>query len=357
MARAVELARRGRGYVEPNPMVGCVIVRGEKIVGEGWHRRFGDAHAEVEALAAAGEATQGAVAYVTLEPCCHQGKTAACSRALIAAGVTRVVVGCRDPHPQVSGGGLAELRQAGIQVDCDVLAEQAQALIAPFTKLTTLGRPWVLAKWAMTLDGKLASRTGSSRWITGEASRRVVHRLRGQVDAILVGRGTVERDDPLLTARPPGPRTATRVVLDSGASLSVDSQLVQSLDQAPVLLGVSEDAPAGRRSRLQDLGVEVVVLPGGSEAAQLESLLDELGGRQMTHLLVEGGGHVLGTLLDLRAIDEVHAFIAAKLLGGAQAPSPMAGVGVAEMAEAIELIDVEVEVLDGDVHMHGRVRS
>ncbi len=353
MSRALELAVRGRGHVEPNPMVGCVVVQNGKMVGQGWHRSFGSSHAEIEALAAAGDAARGATVVVTLEPCCHQGKTGPCTRALIEAGVRRVVVGCQDPNPQVAGKGLAELRAAGILVEEGVLEEQSRNLIGPFAKLLTKGRPWVLAKWAMTLDGKLASHTGNSQWISGTASRAIVHRLRGEVDAILVGRGTVEADDPRLTARPAGPRVATRVVLDSSATLSPESQLVRSIADGPVLVAVASEAPASRVDRLTELGVEVLRVSGNDEAARLDSLLEAMGRRQWTNVLVEGGSHVLGTLLDLRAIDEVHAFIATKLVGGKEAPSAMAGRGFAQMADAIDLSNVEMEVLEGDIHIWG----
>ncbi len=355
MSRAIELAQQGRGHVEPNPMGGCVIVRDSAIVSEGWHQRFGGPHAEIEALASAGDGARGADVYVTLEPCCHQSKTGPCTQALIEAGVARVVVGCQDPNPQVAGSGLAELRAAGMSVETDTLTEQTAELVAPFAKLVTLGRPWVIAKWALTLDGKIASRTGDSQWISGEASRAVVHKLRGGVDAILVGRGTAERDDPLLTARPPGPRTATRIVLDSAARLSPDSRLAQSVDQAPLLVAVGEDASAERCRSLEACGAEILVLSGDDHATRTTALLDELGRRQMTNLLVEGGAQVLGTLLDIRAIDEVHVFIAPKLIGGADAPSAMAGLGFADMTTSLSLRNPVVEVLSDDVYITGRV--
>jgi len=238
MRRALDLARHGEGYVEPNPMVGCVIVRGGEIVGEGWHSRYGGPHAEIEALRVAGDKAAGATLYVTLEPCNHAGKTPPCTRALIEARLSRVVVGCQDPSPQVAGRGLAALRAAGLPLEVGPLAEQARQLIAPFAKLVTKRRPWIIAKWAMTLDGKLATHTGSSQWVSNSQSRAVAHRLRGRVDAVLVGRGTLEQDDPLLTARPSGARTAIRIVLDSHASLAPQSQLARSVSRAPVLVAV-----------------------------------------------------------------------------------------------------------------------
>jgi diaminohydroxyphosphoribosylaminopyrimidine deaminase / 5-amino-6-(5-phosphoribosylamino)uracil reductase len=203
MARALELARRGEGSVEPNPMVGCVIADDDEVIGEGWHRRFGFAHAEVEALSAAGSRARGATAYVTLEPCCHFGKTPPCTQALIAAGIRRVVAALADPFPQISGRGFSELTAAGIEVEIGLMESEARRLHAPYLKRVTTGRPWVIAKWAMTLDGKLSTRSGDSRWISGFESREIAHQLRGRVDAILIGRGTAVADDPLLTSRPP----------------------------------------------------------------------------------------------------------------------------------------------------------
>src|SRR5687768_16016216 len=293
MSRALALALRGEGHVEPNPMVGCVLVRDGQIVGEGFHERFGGPHAEVNALAAAGDQSRGATAYVTLEPCCHHGKTPPCTRALLAAGVKRVVVAVEDPFPQVRGSGIKELREAGIKCEVGVQAEEAEWVLAPYRKLIAIGRPWVIAKWAMTLDGKLATRSGDSKWISGEASRQLVHELRGRVDAIVVGRGTAEQDDPLLTARPTGPRVATRIVLDRRATLASSSKLVQTTGDAPVLVVVGQAASEEDQARLRAAGCEVVLL-GPHES--LDELLCELGKRRMTNVLVEGGATVLGAL-------------------------------------------------------------
>ena len=354
--RAIELARRGEGLVEPNPMVGCVLVRRGNVVGEGWHQQFGGPHAEVEALRMASEAARGATAYVTLEPCAHAGKTPPCTEALIAAGIARVVVACGDSNPLVNGRGVAALQAAG--VDVVVLNEQLQAkeLIAPFAKLMTAGRPWVIAKWAMTLDGKLATAVGDSQWISGEESRAVVHQLRGRMDAIVVGRGTAEQDDPLLTARPAGVRTPTRIVLDSQAVLSLESQLVRTSSDAPVLVGAAANAPEARCHALREAGVEVWQAPSGAVSLQDRwlALLDELGRRRMTNILVEGGAKVLGALLDAGEIDEVHAFIAPKLIGGA-GPSPLRGEGRALMADAKVLRNAVVSQLGSDLYICGRL--
>jgi diaminohydroxyphosphoribosylaminopyrimidine deaminase / 5-amino-6-(5-phosphoribosylamino)uracil reductase len=356
MARALELAQRGEGHVEPNPMVGCVLVRDGSIVGEGWHRQFGGPHAEVEALRAAGDAARGATAYVTLEPCAHTGKTPPCTQALLQAGVSRVVVASRDPNPRVAGGGLEHLAAAGAAVESGLLASDGASLIAPFQKLVTRGLPWVIAKWAMTLDGKLATHAGDSRWISGEASRAIVHQLRGRVDAIMVGRATVVADDPLLTARPAGTRTAVRIILDSQASLSPESQLVRTCREAPVLVAASDQAPAENCRRLREGGVELWQSAAPTSSARLAALLEELGRRQMTNILIEGGAQVLGSLFDLQAVDEIHAFVAPMLIGGAGV-SPIAGAGRSLMAEAARLAPLGVERVGDDAYIHGRLES
>jgi diaminohydroxyphosphoribosylaminopyrimidine deaminase/5-amino-6-(5-phosphoribosylamino)uracil reductase len=355
MARALELAARGRGVVEPNPMVGCIVARGAETVGEGWHRRYGGAHAEVEALALARDRARGATAYVTLEPCCHHGKTPPCTEALIRAGVSRVVAAMRDPFPAVDGGGLAQLRAAGIEVETGVLSEQAEALNSPYLKLVRSGLPWLIAKWAMTLDGKIATANGDSRWISNETSRALVHAMRGRIDAILVGRGTAEQDDPALTARPEGSRRAVRIVLDSQASLSLKSKLAQTAREWPVLVAVSEQAPTNKCDALRQAGCEVFVCPGAENAARLQCLLQELGRRRMTNVLIEGGAKVLGAAFDAKLVDEVHAFIAPKLCGASGAPSPLQGSGVLTMSAAWSIIDPHWQSLDGDLYVSGRV--
>ena len=356
MRRALELAAKGQGCVEPNPMVGCVIARGAEIIGEGWHRRFGGPHAEVEALRLAGERATGATAYVTLEPCCHQGKTPPCSKALLAAGVARVVVAQRDPFPQVDGGGLAELEAAGVSVSVGLLQSEARRLNAPYLMLIESGRPWVIAKWAMTLDGKIATHSGSSQWISCAASRALVHALRGRVDAVAVGRGTAAADDPLLTARPAGPRVATRIVLDTAAAVDPSSQLVCTASEAPVLVACSPEADAAAVENLQTAGCEVFACEGETATERLQSLLAELGRRRMTNLLVEGGGRLLGMLFDMQAVDEVHVFIAPKIVGGEDALGPIGGRGIEQMTDAMQLDDVHVEQVETDIYLRGRVK-
>ena len=355
MARAIEQAARGEGFVEPNPMVGCTIVREGEIVGEGFHQRFGGPHAEVEALKIAGPRAAGATVYVTLEPCCHQGKTPPCTKALIDAGVRRVVVAQRDPIEKVAGHGIAELQQAGIEVEVGLLEREAAELNAPYLKLVRTGRPWIIAKWAMTLDGKLATAKGESKWISGEASRSVVHALRGRVDAILIGRGTAAADDPLLTARPAGARIAARIVLDSLASLAQSSHLVRTARNVPMIVATGINAPDVDRQRLATAGCEVVVCPGTTRTERLGWLLDELGRRQMCNILVEGGSSVLGSFFDLGQIDEVHVFIAPKLFGGDRAPGAIGGNGVDLLSAALRLTSPQIERCGSDIYVHGRV--
>jgi len=355
MRRALELAAQGQGYVEPNPMVGCVIVQGAEIIGEGWHRRFGGDHAEIEALRLAGSRAAGATMYVTLEPCCHHGKTPPCTRAIIDAGIRRLLIAQPDPFQQVAGGGIGELQSAGIKVELGLLEAEARRLGAPYLKLIRTGRPWVIAKWAMTIDGKIATQKGHSRWISSEESRGVVHALRGRMDAIMVGRETALRDDPLLTARPPGPRTALRVVLDTRASLSSQSQLVRTARDTPVLVAVGHEVTEAQRGRLAGAGCEVLLCKGQNHAARLDALLEELGRRRLTNVLVEGGGRVLGSFFDAHEIDEVHVFIAPKLIGGTAAAGPIGGRGIEEISAALALDAPQVQQLGPDIYLHGRL--
>lgn len=358
-------------------MVGAVLVDDSlRLLGEGFHQRFGGPHAEVEAIADAIQRRHrkklaSATLFVTLEPCCHFGKTPPCTKAILDAGIRRVVVGRRDPSPHASGQGIDELRAAGVEVEIGLLEDEAKRLTAPFAKRVATGQPWVIAKWAMSWDGKIATRSGDSQWISNEASRAVTHRLRGRVDAIMVGAETARRDDPLLTARPPGSRVATRVVIDSIASLPNDSQLVRTIDQAALLVVAGPDAPTANVARLQAAGVEVCVLakPEAASASPPDSAKDlkrnravspadvlaELGRRGMTNVLIEGGAALLGSFADLDLIDEVHVFLGPKLIGGQAAPGPLAGLGRDPLSHVHRLESVRVEVLDDDVHLVGRV--
>lgn len=354
MNLALAEAERGRGAVEPNPMVGAVLVREGRVVGLGHHARFGGPHAEVIALRIAAEAARGATLYVTLEPCCHHGKTPPCTDAILQAGVASVVAAIRDPFPRVDGGGLAILRSAGVPVDLGLQAVAAAELNAPYLKRVATDLPYITAKWAMTLDGKTAVASGDSQWISSPGSRSLVHQLRGRMDAILVGIGTVLADDPQLTARPAGLRTASRIVLDSKALLPLNSRLVQTAHEVPVLVAVSQQAPADRRHALEERDCEVVVFPGETRVP-IMALLAELGQRAMTNLLVEGGGKVLGSFLEEGQVDEVEAYIAPILEGGDHPHTPARGQGVLRMGAAARLQNVAYSEVDGDMRVRGIV--
>lgn len=352
MRRALAEARKGRGGAEPNPMVGAVVVREGRRVGTGYHARFGGPHAEVVALTEAGPAARGATLYVSLEPCCHTGKTPPCTDAIVAAGVARVVAAMRDPFPRVAGGGLVRLREAGIRVDVGLTGAAAARLNAPYLKRLATGMPYVTAKWAMTLDGKTATASGDSRWISNPRSRACVHELRGRMDAILVGIGTALADDPQLTARPPGPRQPARIVLDGAARLPVESRLAQTARDARVWIAVTGQAPVDRLASLAALGCEILEFPGNGRVPVLP-LLTELSRRGVTNLLVEGGGQVLGAFLDAGQVDAVDVYIAPTLEGGEHPFSPARGHGRPTMSAVARLDWHEVTPLEGDIRLQG----
>ncbi len=338
LRRALALARRGLGAVEPNPLVGCVLVRGGRIIGEGWHRRFGGPHAEVDALRRATAPPRGATAYVTLEPCCHHGKTPPCTDALLAAGIARVVAPLRDPNPAVAGRGFAQLRRAGVRVDVGLLADEAAALNAAFFKRMRTGRPWVVLKWAQSLDGRIATRTGDAQWISNEACRAHAHRVRARLDALLVGVNTVIVDDPLLTARVKRlRRVATRIVLDTRLRTPLRARLVRTARVVPTWIFCAPDAPAARARRLSRAGCQVHSVCADAAGLHLPSVLDALGAAGMANVLVEGGGRLLGSFLDARLADEVQIYIAPLLIGGHGAPAALDARGPARLADALRL--------------------
>jgi diaminohydroxyphosphoribosylaminopyrimidine deaminase / 5-amino-6-(5-phosphoribosylamino)uracil reductase len=352
MRQALLEAALGRGAVEPNPLVGAIIVRDGHLVGAGHHERFGGPHAEINALKQAGDKALGATLYVTLEPCCHFGKTPPCTDAILAAGIARVVVAMSDPFPKVNGHGLAVLEAGGLKIESGCEAASARSLNAPYLKRLITGMPFVLAKWAMTLDGKTAVASGDSRWISSDQSRVLVHELRGQMDAILVGIATVEADDPLLTARPPGPRSPARIVLDSAARLPASSRLAQTARDLPVIVAVTESAPAPQRDHLSRLGCEVITFRGYGRVP-IAPLLAELGRSGMTNVLVEGGGRVIGSFIDEAQIDALDVFIAPILEGGDHARTAVRGQGLDLMRKAAHLCDLDVSQVGGDVRVRG----
>jgi diaminohydroxyphosphoribosylaminopyrimidine deaminase/5-amino-6-(5-phosphoribosylamino)uracil reductase len=337
MRRALGLALRGQGRVEPNPMVGCLITHEDHVIAEGYHRRFGGPHAEVEALRRARRSVRGATAYVTLEPCCHTGKTPPCTDALLKAGVARVVAAMVDADPRVQGSGLRRLRRAGVQVDVGLLEAEATDLNRPYLKRTRHGKPYVILKWAQSVDGKIATRTRDSKWISGESSRRIVHCLRARVDAVMVGIGTVLADDPHLTARNvPVRRVATRVVLDTRLRTPRHAHVVTTAAQTPTLILTSRNALAAQAAKARQFGrqaVEITPVRLRRGRLDLTAVLEELGRRQMTNVLVEGGGEVISNLLDRRLADEAYAFVAPLLIGGRQAISAFGGLGVRRVSD------------------------
>jgi diaminohydroxyphosphoribosylaminopyrimidine deaminase/5-amino-6-(5-phosphoribosylamino)uracil reductase len=353
MRQALALAARGRGFVEPNPMVGAVVLDSAgQLVGEGWHQNFGGPHAEVHALAAAGERARGGTLVITLEPCCHWGKTPPCTDAILKAGLRRVVAAMADPFPKVAGGGLKILRDAGLEVHVGLCEAEAKRLNAAYLKLLRTGRPWVHLKWAMTLDGKIATRTGNSKWISGDESHRRVHELRGVMDAIIVGRGTVVADDPRLTARPPGPRVPVRIVVSASGELPEQCQLRATARESPVVVFTA----AGNEGKLAGWradGAEIVPLAASDTGLSISAVLDDLGRRRFTHVLVEGGAGLLGSFLDAGAADEFHVFVAPKLVGGDNALSPVGGNGVARIADAPRLAEPTAQLCGEDVYLRG----
>ncbi len=323
MRRAIRLARRGEGRVEPNPMVGCIIAKRGRIISEGWHRRFGGAHAEVDALRRCSESTRGATVYVSLEPCSHFGKTPPCTQELIRAKVSRVVVAVRDPNPQVKGGGMKQLTRAGIKVTVGICHEESTRLLAPYLTHVQLCRPYVIAKWAQSLDGKLATASGDSQWISNEKSRQFVHKLRARMDAILVGSGTALRDDPLLTARNTTlKRQAKRIVLDARLRINHRSRLVASVRDQDVLVFTSKDSFLSRKAdRLRRQGVEVVACRTARSRLSIRDVLKKLADRKITYLLVEGGPTLFTSFFTAGYVDEAVVFTAPRILGGDGAPS------------------------------------
>jgi diaminohydroxyphosphoribosylaminopyrimidine deaminase/5-amino-6-(5-phosphoribosylamino)uracil reductase len=326
MRRALRLAWRGRGLVEPNPMVGALLLRDGRVIGEGFHQRFGGPHAEVEALADCarrGQDPRGATMVVTLEPCCHHGKTPPCTDALIAAGVSRVAAAMVDPFPRVAGGGLERLRDAGIAVSVGLCEEHARRLNAPFVHRVSTGLPWVIAKWAQTLDGKIADRHGNSKWISNERSRRLVHQLRARVDAVMVGIGTVLADDPRLTARDvPVRRIARRVVIDPQLKIPQSAALLRDVDQHPLTIATSQPLAASRSAtQLQQRGAEVIAVPQLPDSTRLDlaPLLKHLAdAHAATNVMVEGGSRLLTALLDQSLIQVAWCFVAPRVMGDAQ---------------------------------------
>ncbi|HKH40913.1 MAG TPA: bifunctional diaminohydroxyphosphoribosylaminopyrimidine deaminase/5-amino-6-(5-phosphoribosylamino)uracil reductase RibD [Solirubrobacterales bacterium] len=363
LRRALELAEGGRGRVSPNPMVGAVLVRDGEVIGEGFHAALGELHAERAAIEDArtrGADPAGSTIYVTLEPCAHTGRQPPCTEAILEAGIARVVYASEDPTEKASGRGPGMLRDGGVTVELagGPEASAARLLNQPFRKRARTGRPLVTYKAAMSLDGRVASPTGDSRWISSTESRELVHRWREQCDAVAVGIGTALADDPLLTARLEGASSQpARVVFDSHARLPVDSALVESIDEAALIVICAPEAASAQRVALERAGAEVIVTPGRTPMTRLEAALDELGRREIQDLLVEGGPTLAGALFDAGEIDEARFFIAPVLVGAAEARAVLEGEGVARIAEGVHPLTTSFEQVGEDILVRARLRE
>ena len=354
MARAIALARQGLGRTSPNPAVGAVVVKNGRVVGEGWTRPAGGPHAEIVALRQAGRGAKGATLYVTLEPCAHHGRTPPCTQAVIAAEVARVVVGVGDPNPRVRGRGLRALAAAGIAVNTGILAEEAGAVSAWFRHYIVRGRPYVLLKLAASIDGRIATARGESRWISGPAARRWVHELRNQVDAVMVGSGTVLADDPALTCRMRGGRDPLRVVVDGRLRISPRARIVRQRSRAATLIAATASAPPARARALARAGAEVMVVPGRRGKVSLASLLRELAARGVVSVLIEGGGELAAAALRARLVDRLLVVTAPLVIGGDGRPM-LASLGLGRLANAPRIVDERMSRLGPDLLREGTV--
>lgn len=357
MRLALELAEKARGRTSPNPMVGAVIVKDGQIVGKGYHLKAGTFHAEIHALREAGEKAKGATMYVNLEPCSHFGRTPPCTDAIINAGISRVFVAMEDPNPLVGGRGIKKLAEAGIEVKVGLLEEEAKKLNEIFIKYITTKTPFVLLKMAMTLDGKIASRTGHSKWITGEAAREKVHYLRNYYDAVLVGVNTVFKDNPSLTCRILAGRDPIRIILDSRARTPVEAQVIIQDSAAPTYIVVTDRAPYDRVESLRATKARVIQVPADEQGrVSLKDLMVKLGEMEITGVLVEGGAEVAASFLEAGLVDKMLTFISPKIVGGRTAPGPVGGLGRERVDKAIKLSHLTFGSVGGDFFIEGYVR-
>lgn len=361
MRRAIELAKKGSGHVNPNPLVGAVIVRDGKIIGEGYHECYGQLHAERNAIADAkkrGNSLEGSTIYVTLEPCCHYGKTPPCTEAIIEEKIAKVVVGSDDPNPLVSGKGFQMLREKGIEVIPHFLKEECDAINHVFFHYIRTGTPYVAMKYAMTMDGKIACYTGDSKWVTGEESRAHVQTLRNHYKGIMAGIGTVLADDPMFNCRIEGGRDPIRIIADSHLRIPMDSQLVRTAGQQPLIVACLPDADEEKAAQLQEKGVEVLRIPGVTtaditeeqkEVISLPVLMKELGARKIDGILLEGGGQLNESALQAGIVDRIYCYIAPKIFGGAQAKTPVEGQGLTRAADAWQFKRIGMQEFGQDI--------
>lgn len=354
MKRAIELAKQGVGWTAPNPLVGAVVVKNGRVIGEGYHRKYGELHAERNALAACTEDPAGATLYVTLEPCCHYGKTPPCTEIIIEKKIAKVVIGSRDPNPKVAGKGARILREHGIEVVEDYMREACDALNPVFFHYITTKTPYVVLKFAMTLDGKIATRTGASKWITGEAARNHVHQLRGRYAGILAGIGTVLADDPMLNCRIDGAHQPLRIILDSHLRIPMGSRLVRSAKEYPLLIVCNEstrdrEEGTSRIQKLEEAGAKVWTLPEKNGHPDLNVLMQRLGEEKIDSVLIEGGGTVNEAALKTHIVHHVYAYIAPKIFGGEDAKTPVEGSGIRLPQECANLRLAKITVLLNDM--------
>ena len=359
MQKALDLAVKGQGMTSPNPMVGAVVVKDGRVVGTGCHEAVGRAHAEVNALEDAGKLARGAVLYVTLEPCNHTGRTPPCTRRILAAGIRRVVAAMKDPNPEVAGGGLEFLKQQGVEVTLGVCEDRARKLNEAFVKYVRTGRPFVIAKCAATLDGRIATRTGDSRWVTGPAARQFVHRLRHAVDAILVGINTVRTDDPSLTTRlvDGHGRDAVRIVLDTHLSISAEARILRQRSGAQTIVVTGSAPPADKKAAVERSGVRVIQAELKNDLIDLQALMEQLGDLELTSLLIEGGSRVLASAFAAAVVDKVLFFYAPKILGGDDGVPICSGPGPEQMSACVAVTDVSVQRFDDDVLIEGYIEK
>lgn len=359
MERAIELAQKGRGWVNPNPMVGAVIVKDGRIIGEGYHARWGELHAERNAIASLTESAQGAELYVTLEPCCHYGRTPPCTQAILEQKIGKVIIGSPDPNPQVAGKGARILRQAGVEVVEDFMREECDRLNPVFFHYIITRTPYVVMKYAMTADGKIATKTGASRWVTGEKARSLVHEMRHEYMGIMAGVGTVLADDPMLNVRMEGKKSPVRIICDSRLRIPIDSKICQTARQYKTIIAcaVEKESAEEKIAYLEQLGIQVVSLPDLCKKVDLKKLMEYLGSQGIDSILLEGGAELNDSALRAGIVKKVNVFMAPKLFGGAGAKSPVAGIGAETPGQAVRLELERISPIGEDVLMEYRVKE
>ena len=352
MLQAIQLAKQGEGWTNPNPMVGAVIVKNGRIIGKGYHKKCGELHAERNAIASLTESAEGATIYVTLEPCCHYGKTPPCTEAIIEQKIKRVVIGSRDPNPKVSGKGIKMLQEAGIEVIEDFMREECDRLNPVFFHYITMKTPYVVMKYAMTLDGKIATKTGASKWITGEAARAEVQHMRHRYMGIMAGIGTVLADDPMLNVRMEGWKSPIRILCDSGLRIPLDGQIVKSAGKYRTIVAYADsENTEAKRKRLHEMGVETICCPDENNQVDLKKLMKYLGEEGIDSILLEGGGTLNDSALRAGIVQEVQAFIAPKLFGGMNSKTPVEGIGVRFPSEAVKLKCTDICQIGEDIRI------